>query len=309
MAMLLIFGAIAGCTTEPGHRTNTDIENAPKGGDATNISEDGEGDPSADYESDRLILPGGKEVPYNEYGTLLFFNGTVVTDHSILMREEKVLIPVRFIAEGLGASVDWNKANKEIFITKPHKEIILVAGSRVGTVNGVETELDYPAIVHENITYVPLRFVAENLEATVHYTERYPKSSAETIVERFPSILIDEKYDFKNSVAKEEAMEKVQAVCLEGLENFSNGIREEIARSNGNAEQLEADFDNIENAINNMIYVGEISRFYKFNMGPYDILFDRINQRVFFVIHSSGIWIKEMDVNDRGLYNPVFIVG
>ncbi len=58
-----------------------------------------------------------------------------------------------------------------------------------------------------------------------------------------------------------------------------------------------------------MMYIGEVSRFYKFTIGPYDILFDRINHKIFFVIYSSSTTVKEVKINDSGLYLPIFIVG
>ena len=58
-----------------------------------------------------------------------------------------------------------------------------------------------------------------------------------------------------------------------------------------------------------MLYIGEVSRFYKFTIGPYDILYDRINDGIFFIIHGSNTTIKEFDVNDPSLYIYTFIVG
>ncbi|WP_313756281.1 copper amine oxidase N-terminal domain-containing protein [Tissierella sp.] len=249
-------------------------------------------------------------------------NGTIITDYEIIIRSDKALVPVRLIAQELGASVDWNGSNRVVTITKSQKEIVLAIDSNVASVNGIEIDLDYPAIIYQDLTYVPLRFVAENLDATVRYSPRelsseftyyydtqMPVSPPGTIVRDFANIIIDEKYNFSDSITKEEAMKKTQQICLEGLENFSKILRENLVKSNENPNQLDDDFKGIKKEIDRMMYIGEVSRFYKFTIGPYDILFDRINHKIFFVIYSSSTTVKEVNINDPGLYLPIFIVG
>lgn len=287
-----------------------------------NASDIEKGNPTARYSHDGIILSNGNEIDLNEYATLLFLNGTLITNYEIIIRNDRALVPVRLIAQELSASVDWNGSNRVVTITKSQKEIILAIDSNVAFVNGIEIDLDYPAIIYQGLTYVPLRFVAENLDATVHYSPRelsseftyyydtqMPVSPAGTIVRDFANIIIDEKYDFSDSITKEEAMKKTQQICLEGLENFSKSLRENLVKSNENPNQLDDDFKGIKKEIGRMMYIGEVSRFYKFTIGPYDILFDRINHKIFFVIYSSGTIVKEVNINDPGLYLPIFIVG
>lgn len=285
-----------------------------------NASDIEKGNPAATY-SDRIILSNGNEVDLNEYATLLFLNGTIITDYEIIIRNDRALVPVRLIAQELGASVDWNGNNRVVTITKSQKEIVLAIDSNVAFVNGIEIDLDYPAIIYKDLTYVPLRFVAENLDATVHYSPglspeytyyydtQMPVSPADTIIRNFANIIIDEKYDFSDLITKEEALKKTQGICLEGLENFSKSMRENLADLNENPNRFDDEFKGIKKEIDRMMYIGEVSRFYKFTIGPYDILFDRINDKIFFVIYSSGTIVKEVNVNDTGLYLPIFIVG
>jgi len=83
--------------------------------------------------------------------------------------DDRTLIPVRFIAEALGADVDWTRA------TDDHPMLVHI------TINGetltfgigeVTPELaalgmDVPAQINENRTMVPLRFISEFFGATV----------------------------------------------------------------------------------------------------------------------------------------------
>lgn len=279
------------------------------------------GNPAASYSSDRIILSNGTEVDLKENAILLFLNGTPITDYEIIISNDRALVPVRLIAQELGAAVDWHGTNRTVTIKKAQKEIVLTIDRNAAFVNEVEIDLGYPAVIYKDLTYVPLRFVAENLDASVDYSSRLspeftyyydtpmPVSPANTIIRDFANIIIDEKYDFSDSATVEEATKKTQAVCLEGLDNFSESLRENLENAKENPDRFDSELAGIKKEIDRMLYIGEVSRFYKFTIGPYDILYDRIDDKIFFVIYSSGTTVKEVDVNDTSLYFPVFIVG
>ncbi|MEW5920985.1 MAG: stalk domain-containing protein [Bacillota bacterium] len=82
----------------------------------------------------------------------------------------RTLVPVRFLSEAMGASVTWVPDKRQVVIRDAGKEIVLTIGSDRVLVNGVEKTLDCPAeILPPGRTFVPLRFVTENLGARVHY--------------------------------------------------------------------------------------------------------------------------------------------
>ena len=252
---------------------------------------------------------------------LLFVDGTIITDYEIIIRNNRALVPVRFITEQLGASVEWNGKDQTVTLSDSFNKIVLTIDKTSALINNKETVLDHPAILYKNLTYVPLRFVAENLNAAVHYEPpqppeyayyydtRMPVSPAGGIIRDFPNILIDEKYPFDDAKTVQKAMGNAKAICLEGLENFSLRLKENLARSNEDPGRFDGDLENIKAQINRMLYIGEVSRFYKFTIGPYDILYDRINDRMFFIIYSSATIVKEVNIYDAGLYMPVFIAG
>ncbi|MDR1538142.1 MAG: copper amine oxidase N-terminal domain-containing protein [Clostridiales bacterium] len=248
-------------------------------------------------------------------------NGTVITEYEVIIRNDRSLVPVRLIGEAMGANVDWDGGRREVSIQKGGREIVLSIGKSEATVNGRAAALDCPAIIYKDRTYVPLRFIAENLDATVAYAEKMgynykyyydtqmPLSPAETIVRDFPNIMIDEKYDPGKAAPQAEAFKKVRETCLEGLENFRKTAVEGLLKTGDSKDRYDGAFADIESEISRMLYIGEVSRFYKFTIGPYDILYDKYSGRMFFVIYSDGILIKEVDVNDKSLFMLIFIVG
>ena len=79
----------------------------------------------------------------------------------------RTLIPVRFVTEDLGATVEWNAQDREVYITKDGVNIMIRIGQEMILVNGRTKAMDTKAIIKEDRTYVPIRYVAEELGATV----------------------------------------------------------------------------------------------------------------------------------------------
>lgn len=88
-----------------------------------------------------------------------------------VIKEGRTLVPVRALCNGLGATVDWDPETSTITITKGDTVIKLALDSRVFTINGEVQELDVPAQLISNSTFVPLRFVSQALRQEVNYQQ------------------------------------------------------------------------------------------------------------------------------------------
>ena len=97
------------------------------------------------------------------------FNEEKTNDVAPVIKNNRTMLPIRFIAEALGATVDWNADEKKVTIKNSDTEIIIYINSDKASVNGEETALDSPAFIESNRTYLPLRFVTENLGASVFW--------------------------------------------------------------------------------------------------------------------------------------------
>lgn len=73
------------------------------------------------------------------------------------------MVPLRFISDIIGAKVDWIAETKEIKITQENKEIKLQVNNYVALVNLKEFQLKSPPQIKDERTFVPLKFIAENL--------------------------------------------------------------------------------------------------------------------------------------------------
>ena len=92
-------------------------------------------------------------------------------DQKPVIENGRTLVPVRFISEALGASVDWHDATRKVTILLGGKTIALTLNQRQVSVDGVPYILDVAAKTINGRTMVPLRFVSEVLGATVEWNE------------------------------------------------------------------------------------------------------------------------------------------
>lgn len=89
----------------------------------------------------------------------------------------RTMLPIRLVAEKLGASISWDGSTETVTIIKDKKKIDIVIGGNNAKVwdpwvNDFVSDshllpLDAPAFIEDGRTYLPVRFVAENLGASV----------------------------------------------------------------------------------------------------------------------------------------------
>lgn len=254
---------------------------------------------------DATISLADKTYPVKN-GTVLFINGEVIPEAEVIMDAGKAMLPLRLIAEKLGYELGWNGAEKKVTLKKADKTIEISAA-----------KADAAKLI-KNTTYVTCDFVEKNLAESALVTERlgddYKKfydtnmaiTQDKTIERSLRNIIIDEKHEYKDNLSADDAMKLVKEKCLEGLKNFAKTLKEKVKDE---PNRFDDDIKLIEKDINRMIYIGEVSKFYRYTIGPYDVLYDRTDGKIYFQIYSAESLIKEMDVNDPNLYMGIFIVG
>ena len=94
---------------------------------------------------------------------------TESTDVPAKIVSERTFLPVRFVAEALGAKVEWNGDSGTVTITDGDKKIELTIGKSEITVDGKTEKLDAAPFIENSRTLVPVRFVSEALGAKVEW--------------------------------------------------------------------------------------------------------------------------------------------
>lgn len=82
---------------------------------------------------------------------------------------DRTLVPIRFVTEAFGANVTWNHDLYHAVIEKDGHRIELPIGENVAYVDGATVPIDVPAILDNDRTMIPIRFVSEHLGMDVNY--------------------------------------------------------------------------------------------------------------------------------------------
>lgn len=103
----------------------------------------------------------------------IFINGEKVTfKDPVLTQSEHLLLPMRAFYEALGASVTWNSNTKIAGASLNGMSLDLTLDSKIANVNGNNVSMTVPALAYKERIYVPLRFVGENLDGSVYWTQQ-----------------------------------------------------------------------------------------------------------------------------------------
>lgn len=122
------------------------------------------GDGSVSSDKTEIIMVIGSDAPT--------VNGKEVKiDVPAQILDGRTMTPSRFVAESLGADVDWDDETRAVIITKGDIAIKLRIDSNIATIDGEEVEIDVPATIIDGRTLTPSRFVAEALGADVDWDD------------------------------------------------------------------------------------------------------------------------------------------
>lgn len=105
-------------------------------------------------------------------------NGEGILSGSLVLEyDDRTMLPARFVAENLGAKVEWEARKLLVTITGKNLKtgddvtILITIGAEYAVVNGERIKLDAPAFIEFDRTYTPVHFVSEHLGADVEWFE------------------------------------------------------------------------------------------------------------------------------------------
>lgn len=108
-----------------------------------------------------------------ESGIKIVINGEKkVFDQMPILKNGRVLVPMRGIFEALGAAVDYDDETGTVTGRRGRTKVVLTADSTAATVNGEAVTLDVPATVVDSRTLVPIRFIGQALGKDVDWDEK-----------------------------------------------------------------------------------------------------------------------------------------
>ncbi|KGF33458.1 cell wall hydrolase [Peptoniphilus lacrimalis DNF00528] len=169
----------------------------------------------------------------------------IKTDAAPFIEKDRTFVPIRFIGEALNYKVDWNKDKKLVTIKNNDRQILMTIGDTNITVNNEKIKNDVAPLIRKDRTYVPLRFVAENMNLKVNWDGKEKKviinSQKDNITDGITGLSADEKeflnkFQSKQKIIednmtslKKSFFEKASTLSKEDLEKEYNMANKEIS--------------------------------------------------------------------------------
>ena len=100
----------------------------------------------------------------------VFVNGAKTTlDVPAQIQDGRTLVPLRFVGESLGATIDWDDTQRMVTYTLGTTQIKLVIDSPNAQVNGAGVTLDVPPRLISDRTMVPVRLISDRTMVPVRF--------------------------------------------------------------------------------------------------------------------------------------------
>ena len=111
-----------------------------------------------------LPAAGSGEIIIKVRGSAVSFDSPPYID-----KNNRVIVPVRAIVEALGAEADWDPRAGTVTVAGNSSTVVFTIDSRYVKVNGQTKIMDTFAVIKNNRTMIPARYVAEYLGAEVNW--------------------------------------------------------------------------------------------------------------------------------------------
>ena len=96
--------------------------------------------------------------------TVAAYGKTISSDVAPLIINNRTMVPIRVVTENLGGTAEWNANAKTVTLAIDGKTIQMTIGVTL-------EKYGVSPIIIDDRTYVPIRFVAEELGAAVDWNE------------------------------------------------------------------------------------------------------------------------------------------
>jgi hypothetical protein len=237
---------------------------------------------------------------------LLMVNGSFLPSE-VIIKNDRSLVPVRFIAESFGASVEWDGLEQEVKIDSNGILIKMKIGEVAAHVNNKLIEMDAAPEIYNSRTYVPLRFVTEAFGKTVGYLPASPADKTGYFnmkpdgigIAVNPVIWVDEPiYENLSPEAAKEEEDWLKAKLSANLQDLTEPVA-------GAALSIEEGVAEIENRIEGLSYVKNIGRYALF-LGPYVALVDEQGDTYFYTLSHMLCSLQKVSLDDYSIFFPMY---
>lgn len=173
----------------------------------------------------------------------------VESDVPPVIIKERTLIPARAVFESMGADVSWDEDARLVEIGMGTSDVKLTIDSDTAFVNGEPVAMDVPAMIIDDRTLIPVRFVAESLSCGVDWDDQgrvvllTSPDEDENEPAKIDSIEIREKEDFYRIIIESDSeIKNCRSFAYDSPDRF--GIDIDSAELDMEDGKIKADGDN-----------------------------------------------------------------
>lgn len=107
-------------------------------------------------------LEGWDELAWTQDKILVVVDEMLVAiADSSTVREQRVMVPIRAVAEAIGGDVEWVQDKQQVVMTRAGSTVTMTLNSTTATIDGKTVEMDVAPYAVDGRTLLPARYVAE----------------------------------------------------------------------------------------------------------------------------------------------------
>ncbi|MDD7362640.1 MAG: copper amine oxidase N-terminal domain-containing protein [Firmicutes bacterium] len=93
----------------------------------------------------------------------VYVNGRelLVEDAAPVIRHDRTFLPLRAVTEELGYTVTWDRAKKEVTLTKGKEAVAMTIGKKSYRSGGKDVAMDVAPYLEKNRTFIPARYLGK----------------------------------------------------------------------------------------------------------------------------------------------------
>lgn len=127
-----------------------------------------------------VLITGAKAQAQQEFTITINNKQVQLSDYlgrPYITEGDRTMVPLRVVSESMGFKVDWEEKGQIIYVENKAlgRKLIFIIGENVATLNDkpkfIDENKSVTPVLKDNRTYIPLRFVAENMGYNVDYKQ------------------------------------------------------------------------------------------------------------------------------------------
>lgn len=127
-----------------------------------------------------VLITGAKAQTQQEFTITINNKQVQLNDYlgmPYITKGDRTMVPLRVVSENMGFKVDWEEKGQIIYVENKAlgRKLIFIIGENVATLNDkpkfIDEDKSVAPVLKDSRTYIPLRFVAENMGYNVDYKQ------------------------------------------------------------------------------------------------------------------------------------------